>query len=365
MRYPGSFALCLLGMLPFCYWTAQEIKKTAPPSLAPVAFPSRDVIGEPILVVPVSVGDLDPVPTPPAPRSAATEPKPEPKPLGEQPIFRDPLPLLHFYAYSETPVEPAKIALAVMAETPEGSPHEEVERAADAFGISHRYMRTVAKIESDFNPRNRTGKYSGLYQLSDYEFRKYGSGSITDARDNAVAAAYKFTCEAAEFEFVTHRRPTFSDLYLIHQQGSQGAREHVEHPDWPAWRSMCATDEGRQKGERWCKKAIWGNTLPVVKSFWKSVEAITSGAFVQMWVERVNHFAGLFSSSAHAAEGEHAKAKTRAVHAHQAPEAKTRTALARRHRHAEHEHHEAKERRHERRREASGSDARRRGHHKA
>ena len=28
---------------------------------------------------------------------------------------------------------------------------------------------------------------------------------------------------------------------------------------------MCATQEGLAKGERWCKRAIWGNTLPVVK----------------------------------------------------------------------------------------------------
>jgi hypothetical protein len=30
---------------------------------------------------------------------------------------------------------------------------------------------------------------------------------------------------------------------------------------WIAWKSMCATNEGRQKGEKWCKRAIWQNTL--------------------------------------------------------------------------------------------------------
>jgi len=28
---------------------------------------------------------------------------------------------------------------------------------------------------------------------------------------------------------------------------------------------MIATDEGREKGEKWCKRAIWANTLPAFK----------------------------------------------------------------------------------------------------
>jgi hypothetical protein len=57
------------------------------------------------------------------------------------------------------------------------------------------------------------------------------------------------------FELNTHKKATFSDLYLIHQQGTRGAEEHVNHPDRIAWKSMCATDEGREKGEKWCKRA--------------------------------------------------------------------------------------------------------------
>ncbi|HEY6619805.1 MAG TPA: hypothetical protein VIY68_09690, partial [Steroidobacteraceae bacterium] len=115
-----------------------------------------------------------------------------------------------------------------------------------------------------------------------------GEGEITNSRDNAVAAAYKFVIEAEMFEYVTHKKPTIADLYLIHQQGWQGAAEHVSHPDWVAWKSMCATDEGRQKGERWCKKAIWGNTLPAVKKEWKSVDRLTSAGFVAMWRNRID-----------------------------------------------------------------------------
>jgi hypothetical protein len=206
---------------------------------------------------------------------------------------------LAYYVYSELPPErrPADIVLDSLKDVPVGTPVEEIKRAADAFGLDFSFMRAVAKIESDFDPKQRTGSYIGLFQLNNYEFKKYGSGSITSARDNAIAAAYKFVTEATLFEMDTHKKPTFSDLYLIHQQGWQGAAEHVAHPERIAWMSMCATDEGREKGERWCKRAIWGNTLPDIKKAWKSVEKLTSAAFVTMWRQRVDHLYARYSEA--------------------------------------------------------------------
>jgi hypothetical protein len=200
------------------------------------------------------------------------------------------LPYLKYYVYSESapPEKPAKIALAALRDVPLGTPIEEIERAAKAFGVNANFMKAVAKIESDFNPRERTGSYIGLFQLSKSEFSEYGAGDILNPRDNAMGAAYKFVTEAALFEIITHKKPTFSDLYLIHQQGWEGAAEHVSHPQQIAWKSMCATQEGLAKGERWCKRAIWGNTLPAVKREWKSVDCLTSGAFVAMWRGRVD-----------------------------------------------------------------------------
>ena len=78
-------------------------------------------------------------------------------------------------------------------------------------------MKAVAKVESDFNPKQRTGSYIGLFQLSNAEFQQYGSGDILDSRDNAIAAAYKFLTEDILFEITTHKKPTLSDIYLIHQ----------------------------------------------------------------------------------------------------------------------------------------------------
>jgi hypothetical protein len=196
------------------------------------------------------------------------------------------------YAYSEVPPpeKPADTVLRALKEIPKGTPREEVQRAARAFGLDVTFMEAVAKIESGFDPKQRTGSYIGLFQLSKYEFDLYGSGEITDARDNAIAGSYKFAVAAILFELATHKKASLSYLYLIHQQGTQGAAEHIAHPERVAWESMCATDEGRVKGERWCKRAIWQNTLPEVKKLWGSVEKLTSAGFVEMWRDRLVTF---------------------------------------------------------------------------
>jgi hypothetical protein len=207
---------------------------------------------------------------------------------------------LAYYAYSEVPPEakPADIVLKSLEDIPRGTPVEEIKRVADALGVDFNFMKAVAKIESDFDPTQRTGSYVGLFQLSNAEFQKYGSGDILDSRDNAIAATYKFLTEGILFENNTHKKTTLSDLYLIHQQGVQGAEEHVSHPDQLAWKSMCATDEGREKGEKWCKRAIWNNTLPAIKHVWKTVDNLTSSAFVNMWQQRVSQFYSQYSEAA-------------------------------------------------------------------
>jgi soluble lytic murein transglycosylase-like protein len=206
---------------------------------------------------------------------------------------------LKYYVYSEYPPaeKPAKIALAALSDVPLGTPVQEIERAAEAFDVDVSFMKAVAKIESDFNPKDRTGSYIGLFQLSKSEFKRFGSGDILNARDNAMAAAYKFVTEAALFEATTHMELTFANLYLIHQQGWEGAAEHLSHPQRIAWKSMCETREGVTRGERWCKRAIWGNTLPAVKREWKSVDRLTSGAFVAMWRDRVDTFSARYPAA--------------------------------------------------------------------
>jgi hypothetical protein len=208
--------------------------------------------------------------------------------------------LVHFYVYSETPpdVKPADVALAALQDVPVGAPIDEIKRASEAFSLNFNFMKAVAKVESDFDPKQRTGSYIGLFQLSKSEFSRYGNGDIVNPRDNAIAAAFKFAVSAITFELTTHKKPTIADLYLIHQQGTQGAEEHVTHPERIAWKSMCATDEGRGKGEKWCKRAIWDNTLPEIKQTWKSVDNLTSGAFVRMWESRIDGLYTRYSDAA-------------------------------------------------------------------
>jgi hypothetical protein len=260
------------------------------------------------LIVPAEIGD-GPIETKPVDSGHFAAAQPAPTTRDASGDASNPAPLtqdfryLIYYVWSELPPaeKPAAIVLRSLKDTPVGTPVEEIKRASDAFGLDFNFMKAVAKIESGFDPKQRTGSYVGLFQLSKYEFSKFGSGEILDPRDNAVAAAYKVITEGILFEWMTHRKPTLSDLYLIHQQGWEGAAEHISQPNRVAWKSMCATSEGREKGEKWCRRAIWGNTLPAVKDTWKSVDKLTSEAFVGMWRERVAHFYSKYMATAAAA----------------------------------------------------------------
>lgn len=277
---------------------------------------STGTIGRPELIDPKDMTDIDEQPpraaeSPPAVllpdelpdvqkearlEDAATDPIERSVPNGT----KQDLSYLAYYAYSEVPPEPrpAEIVLDALKDIPPGTPIEEIKRVSGVLGLDFTFMKAVAKIESGFDPTQRTGSYIGLFQLSKREFGLYGAGDILVARDNTVAAALKIMTEAILFETFTHRKPTRNDLYLIHQQGIDGAAEHVSHPRRLAWRSMCATDEGKEKGEKWCKRAIWGNTLPALKRAWKNVNKVTSGAFVAMWQQRVSEFYARYSEAA-------------------------------------------------------------------
>ena len=159
------------------------------------------------------------------------------------------------------------------------SPHDEIQKAASLYGLDVAMMMSIAKVESNFNPRARTGSYKGLFQLSDYEFEKYGDGSIWDARDNARAAAHMLLVQAEKFRWALGHSPDYAERYMVHQQGIQGAIEHYTHPERVAWQSMCATDEGVLKGEPWCRKCIWRNLLRNgrrASEMWRRYQAETS-----------------------------------------------------------------------------------------
>jgi hypothetical protein len=175
-----------------------------------------------------------------------------------------------------------------------GNPRDEIRQAASLYGVDVAMMMSIAKVESNFNPRARTGSYKGLFQLSDYEFKKYGDGSIWDARDNARAAAHMFLVQAEKFKWALGHYPDYAERYMVHQQGIEGAIEHYTRPERAAWQSMCATDEGVLKGAQWCRKSIWRNLLPQWKRTFGSVEKVSSADFVSLWTGRINHLANRF-----------------------------------------------------------------------
>jgi len=167
----------------------------------------------------------------------------------------------------------------------------EIEQAAILFDVDVQMMNAFAKIESAYNPKARTGSYKCLYQLSNGEFAKYWHGDIYDIRDCSIAAARKFATEAAQFEKDMGRRATAAELYCIHQQGYEGCAFHYDAPQQLAWKNMYLTTEGQEKGEKWARKAIWGNVpWDLKKTIKGGVEALTSGQFIALWTERVNRF---------------------------------------------------------------------------
>ena len=215
--------------------------------------------------------------------------------IEDAPAVSLPLPLPVYYAYNEyhTYQRPIDVIADSLDGVPIGSCREEVRRATDVYGLSYPVTMAFALIESSCQPTQKTGSYIGLFQLSQYEFNRYGrsGGDVYNMRDNAMAAAHKFVVEAINFEHAVGRYPTPFDRYCIHQQGSEGCIQHQSQPDRIAWASMCATEEGKTKGEKWCRRAIWGNVPSNLKASIKGgVETLTSGAFLDIWRGRVVHF---------------------------------------------------------------------------
>ena len=98
---------------------------------------------------------------------------------------------------------------------------------------------------------------------------------------------------------------------MIHQQGLAGAAKHADRPERVAWQNMCATEEGKSKGQSWCKRAIWGNVPSTLKRAIKGgVDALTSGQFIARWKERVDRFA--LRLGEHVAPKKYAEAKQKA-----------------------------------------------------
>ncbi len=143
------------------------------------------------------------------------------------------------------------------------------------------YVPRFIQIESGGDPNARTGSYSGLLQMGPDEIAKYGGNGLEQGKQLLAD-------RAAQLSQVLGRDPTPTELYLAHQQGMGGAQAHLSNPDAPAWQNMAGTAEGRQKGERWAKQAIWGNVPDTLKAQYQGgVDSLTSRQFVDLWRSKV------------------------------------------------------------------------------
>jgi hypothetical protein len=163
-----------------------------------------------------------------------------------------------------------------------------VEKVAAEHGMEPSVVKAIVSIESSGRANARTGSYKGLLQLSDAEFETFGDGGdIYDPEDNLRAGIRSLQSKAAVFAREFGRQPTVTELYLMHQQGEAGLRSHERNLDKPAWQNMLATGEGRRKGERWAKAAIWGNVPKDFRRAFGSVENVTSREFIAMWTAKL------------------------------------------------------------------------------
>lgn len=168
-----------------------------------------------------------------------------------------------------------------------------IKNAVEKSGLPESVIRAYVGIESGGNPRNQTGSYLGLLQLSQDEFRKHGgTGNIFDPVANAEAGSRMLRARSDQFVAQHGRQPTAGELYLIHQQGEGGAAAHWRNPDAPAWQNMHSTGEGQRKGPEWAKQAIWRNVPTDVRQQFGSVDNITSRQFTDLWNQKVARFGG-------------------------------------------------------------------------
>lgn len=173
-----------------------------------------------------------------------------------------------------------------------------IERYALKEGLDPKELRTIMKIESGGNPRNITGRYQGLFQLDQKEFKAHGgTGDILDPEQNTAAAANMFAKQKLAFKEKYGRDMKPIDRYMVHQQGAAGYSAHLANPDEPAWKNI----RKYYGSDEMAKKAVWGNVPDQDKKKFGSVENVTSGQFVNdVWAKRVEGGDAEFGGTAEA-----------------------------------------------------------------
>lgn len=140
--------------------------------------------------------------------------------------------------------------------------------------MSAKGLWATAQIESGGNPHSVNGKYAGLINMGEAEFKKYGApyGSRMDPLHNLIAANYYVRDNAIVLREVLKRQPTDAELYISLQQGRKGIVDLFRNPQ-----ALAVKVRGHG--------AIVGN-LP--SGLRKKAERWTCAKFTSYWVNRFN-----------------------------------------------------------------------------
>ena len=144
-------------------------------------------------------------------------------------------------------------------------------------GMSAKGLWAAAQIESGGNPHSVNGKYAGLINMGEEEFKTYGPeyGDRMDPLHNLIAANFYVKCNSAILRNILKRQPVEGEMYLSLQQGRKGLSDLLENP-----KKLAVMVRGHD--------AIVGNVPDKLK---KQAEKWTCAEFVNYWVNRFNEVA--------------------------------------------------------------------------
>jgi len=101
------------------------------------------------------------------------------------------------------------------------------------YGLPSGYLDQTAQIESGYNPRshNELSGAKGMFQFISSTAREYGLKNPWDPVASADAAARYAVKNQTALRDALGRDPTAGELYLAHQQGTDGAVRLLSNPN--------------------------------------------------------------------------------------------------------------------------------------
>lgn len=153
------------------------------------------------------------------------------------------------------------------------------QAAAVEGGMSAKGLWVSAQLESSGNANSVNGKYAGLINMGEAEFKKYGAefGDRMDPLHNLIAANSYIKENSIALKKMLKRQLSEAELYLSIQQGRKGVGDLLSHPAY-----LAVDIRGRE--------AILGNVPDALR---EKAKHWTCAEFVRFWVNRFNQIKGV------------------------------------------------------------------------